>query len=39
MSGKGYTDEFRIEAVKQFRGYSVTDMADRRWIATYGLHL
>ena len=47
MSGKRYTEEFKIEAVKQVtdRGYSVLDVADRlgvttksvyEWIKRYG---
>lgn len=40
MSGKRYTDEFKIEAVRQVtdRGYSVTDVADRLGITTHSLY-
>ena len=49
MSGKRYTEEFKIEAVRQVtdRGYSVSDVADRlgvttkslyEWIRRYGEH-
>ncbi len=36
MSGKRYTDEFKIEAVKQVteRGHSVADVAQRLGITT-----
>ena len=48
-SGKRYTEEFRIEAVKQVtdRGYSVAEVAERlgttthslyAWIKRYGQH-
>ena len=48
-SGKRYTDEFKIEAVKQVteRGYSVAEVAERlgttthslyAWIKRYGEH-
>jgi len=47
MSGKRYTEEFKVEAVKQVtdRGYSVADVAERLgvtakslydWIKRYG---
>lgn len=47
MSSKRYTDEFRLEAVKQVteRGYSVTEVAERigvnpnslyNWLKRYG---
>jgi transposase len=47
MSGKRYTDEFKIEAVKQVteRGYSVAEVAERlgttvhslyTWLKVYG---
>ena len=47
MSGKRYTEEFKIEAVKQVteRGYSVADVAERlgttahsmySWLKCYG---
>lgn len=40
MSGKRYTDEFKIEAVKQVteRGHSVADMAQRLGITTHSLY-
>jgi len=40
MSGKRYTDEFKIEAVKQVteRGYSVADVAQRLGITTHSLY-
>lgn len=40
MSGKRYTNEFRIEAVEQLtgRGCSVPDVAQRLGIATHGLY-
>ncbi len=40
LSGKRYTDEFKIEAVKQAaeRGYSVADVAQRLGIATHSLY-
>lgn len=39
MSGKRYTDEFKIEAVKRVteRGHSVADVAQRLGIATHSL--
>ncbi len=40
MSGKRYTDEFKIEAVKQVteRGHSVAEVAQRLGIATQSLY-
>jgi putative transposase len=40
MSGKRYTDEYKIEAVKQVieRGHSVKDVADRLGITTHSLY-
>lgn len=40
MSSKRYTDEFKIEAVKQVteRGHSVTDVAQRLGITTHSLY-
>ena len=40
MSGKRYTDEFKIEAVKQVteRGYKLSDVADRLGVTTKSLH-
>jgi transposase len=40
MSGKRYTDEFKIEAVKQCteRGYKPSDVADRLGVTTKSLH-
>lgn len=40
MSGKRYTEEFKIEAVKQVseRGYSVTDVAKRLGITSKSLY-
>ena len=40
MSGKRYTEEFKIEAVKQVtdRGYSVLDVADRLGVTTKSLY-
>jgi transposase len=40
MSGKRYTDEFKIEAVKQVtdRGYSVADVAERLGVTTKSLY-
>ncbi len=40
MSGKRYTDEFKIEAVKQVteRGHSVAEVADRLGITTHSLY-
>jgi len=39
-SGKRYTDEFKIEAVKQVteRGYSVADVAERLGTTTHSLY-
>jgi len=39
-SGKRYTEEFKIEAVKQVteRGYSVADVADRLGTTTHSLY-
>ena len=40
MSGKRYSDEFKIEAVKQItdRGYKVGEVADRLGVTTKSLH-
>ena len=40
MSGKRYTNEFKIEAVRQVtdRGYSVTEVADRLGVTTHSLY-
>lgn len=40
MSGKRYTEEFKIEAVKQVtdRGYSVADVAERLGVTTKSLY-
>jgi transposase-like protein len=40
MSNKRYTEEFKIEAVKQVteRGYSVQDVAKRLGITTHSLY-
>ncbi len=40
MSGKRYTDEFKIEAVKQVtdRGYSVKEVADRLGVTAHSLY-
>ena len=40
MSGRRYTDEFKIEAVRQVtdRGYSVAEVADRLGITTHSLY-
>ena len=40
MSGNRYTEEFKIEAVKQVtdRGYSVEDVADRLGVTTKSLY-
>lgn len=40
MSGKRYTDEFKIEAVKQVteRGHSVAEVADRLGITTHSVY-
>lgn len=40
MSGKRYTEEFKIEAVKQVtdRGYPVADVAERLGISQHSLY-
>lgn len=40
MKGKRYTEEFKIEAVKQVtdRGYSVADVAERLGTTTHSLY-
>jgi transposase len=40
MKGKRYTEEFKIEAVKQVtdRGYSVAEVADRLGATTHSLY-
>lgn len=40
MSSKRYTDEYKIEAVKQVteRGHAVKDVADRLGITTHSLY-
>lgn len=40
MKGKRYTEEFKIEAVKQVtdRGYSVAEVADRLGTTTHSLY-
>lgn len=40
MSGKRYTEEFKVEAVKQVteRGHSVADVAERLGITTHSLY-
>ena len=40
MSNKRYTEEFKIEAVRQVidRGYSVTEVADRLGTTTHSLY-
>lgn len=40
MSGKRYTDEFKVEAVKQVteRGHSVAEVAERLGITTHSLY-
>jgi len=40
MSGKRYTDEFKLEAVKQIteRGYTVADVADRLGVTVHSLY-
>ena len=40
MSSKRYTDEFKIEAVRQIteRGHSVADVASRLGVTTYSLY-
>ena len=40
MSGNRYTEEFKVEAVKQVteRGYSVEDVARRLGISTHSLY-
>ncbi len=39
-SGKRYTEEFKVEAVKQMteRGYSVADVAERLGTTTHSLY-
>lgn len=40
MSGKRYTDEFKIEAVRQVtdRGYPVAEVAERLGVTTHSLY-
>lgn len=40
MSGKRYTDEFKIEAVRQIteRGHAVSEVADRLGVTPYSLY-
>ena len=40
MKGKRYTEEFKVEAVKQVtdRGYSVADVAERLGTTTHSLY-
>ena len=40
MSGKRYTEEFKIEAVKQVtdRGYKIGDVANRLGVTSKSLH-
>ena len=40
MSGKRYTDEFKIEAVRQVteRGHKVAEVASRLGVTTYSLY-
>ena len=40
MSGKRFTEEFKVEAVKQItdRGYSVSDVAEKLGTATKSLY-
>jgi transposase len=40
MSGKRYTEEFKIEAVKQVtdRGYKIVEVADRLGVTPKSLH-
>ena len=40
MTGKRYTEEFKIEAIKQVtdRGYSVADVAERLGTTTHSLY-
>ena len=40
MSGKRYTEEFKVEAVKQVtdRGYSIADVAKRLGVTTKSLY-
>lgn len=40
MGGQRYTDEFKIEAVKQVtdRGYAIKDVAERLGVTTKSLH-
>lgn len=41
MSDKRYTDEFKVEAVKQIteHGYSVQDVAQRLGVSSHSLYL
>jgi transposase len=40
MSGKGYTEEFKVEAVKQVseRGHPVAEVASRLGVTTHSLY-
>ncbi|ENW97173.1 hypothetical protein F904_00006 [Acinetobacter dispersus] len=40
MSGERYTDEFKIEAVRQVteKGYSIAEVADRLGTTTHSLY-
>lgn len=40
MSGKRYTEEYKIEAVRQItdRGYSAADVSQRLGVSTHSLH-
>lgn len=40
MSGKRYTDEFKIETVRQVtdRGYPVSEVAERLGVTTHSLY-
>ena len=40
MSGKRYTDEFKVEVVRSVteRGYSVTEVADRLGVSIHSLY-
>ena len=40
MSGKRYTDEFKIEAVKQVteRGYKIAEVAERLGVSYKSMH-
>jgi transposase len=40
MSGKRYTDEFKIEAVKQVteRGYKIAEVAERLCVSYKSMH-